>query len=89
VRVVAGFYQPLAGDDLRARGVYTSGVDVGDNSMFRDELSDGELEELLDAVEDEAVALAATLQRGELTPCPETCSPDGTCRYPGICWAES
>ena len=26
--------------------------------------------------------------RGELTPTPDSCSPNGTCRYPGICWAE-
>jgi ATP-dependent helicase/DNAse subunit B len=88
VRVVAGFYQPLAGEDLRARGVYESGVGVGGHALARDELSEGELEELLDAIEEEAVALAAILQRGQLTPCPETCSPDGSCRHPGICWAE-
>jgi hypothetical protein len=88
VRTVAGFYQPLSGEDLRPRGVYNSGADVGDYAVFRDELSDAELEELLDDIEDEAVMLATTLRRGELTPCPETCSPNGTCRYPGICWAE-
>ena len=33
-----------------------------------------------------AVALAARLRAGELTPCPQTCSRDG-CRYPGICRA--
>lgn len=89
VTVVAGFYQPLAGEDLRPRGVYSETVDVGDQAVIRDRLSDAELEQLLDEIEVEAVALAATLQRGELTPCPETCSADGTCRYPGICWAES
>ena len=29
VRAVAGFYQPLAGEDLRARGAYEDGVPVG------------------------------------------------------------
>ncbi len=47
-----------------------------------------ELEELLDEIEADAVGLAAILQRGELTPCPETCSADGSCSHPGICWAE-
>lgn len=88
VRVVAGFYQPLAGGDLRGRGVYESGAGVGGHALSRDELSDGELEELLDAVEKDAVGLAVILQRGQLTPCPETCSADGSCTHPGICWAE-
>ena len=87
VRAVAGFYQPLAGEDLRARGVYAQGTRVGSGVVNRDELPEVELEQLLGEIEDEAVRLAATLRRGELTPCPETCSPDGTCRYPGICWA--
>jgi hypothetical protein len=88
VRVVAGFYQPLTGEDLRERGVYTAGIEAGAHAVFRDERTEGELEELLDEIEDQAVELAATLQRGELTPCPETCTPEGSCRHPGICWAE-
>jgi ATP-dependent helicase/DNAse subunit B len=86
-RPVAGFYQPLAGEDLRPRGVYEEGVRVGVGAVSRDAVSEMELEQLLREVEDEAVALAATLRRGELTPCPERCTPDGTCRFPGICWA--
>jgi RecB family exonuclease len=87
VRAVAGFYQPLAGDDLRPRGAHTAAVDVGVNVVMRDELADAELQQLLDQIEREAAGLAATLRRGELTPCPERCSPDGTCIHPGICWA--
>ncbi len=87
VRPVAGFYQPLAGEDLRPRGVYEDGANPGTNVVSRDELNETELDQLLREVEDEAVALGATLRRGELTPCPERCSPDGTCRFPGICWA--
>jgi ATP-dependent helicase/DNAse subunit B len=87
VRAVGGFYQPLAGEDLRPRGVYSEGVDVGSGVVTRDQLPADELEQLLAEIEDQVVALAATLRRGELTPCPDTCSPDGTCRYPGICWA--
>jgi len=88
VRVVAGFYQPLAGEDLRGRGVYESGAGVGGHALSRDELSEDDLGELLDSIEKDAVGLAAILQRGQLTPCPETCSADGSCRHPGICWAE-
>jgi ATP-dependent helicase/DNAse subunit B len=88
VRAVAGFYQPLAGEDLRPRGVYDASADVGDHAVFKDELSAGELDTLLDDIENEAVAVAKVLRSGELTPSPESCSANGTCRYPGICWAE-
>jgi ATP-dependent helicase/DNAse subunit B len=87
VKAVAGFYQPLSGEDLRARGVYSAGAQVGAGAIERDARSEPELAQLLAEIEEVAVALAATLRRGELTPCPETCSPDGTCRHPGICWA--
>jgi ATP-dependent helicase/DNAse subunit B len=87
VRPVAGFYQPLSGEDLRPRGVYTEGAQVGSLVVERDARPAAELEQLLAEIEDQAVTLAATLRRGELTPCPDRCSPDGTCRYPGICWA--
>ncbi len=43
------------------RGVYESGAGVGGHALSRDELSDGELEELLDAVEKDAVGLAVDL----------------------------
>jgi len=86
-RPVAGFYQPLAGQDIRARGVYQEGVPVGENSVARDALSAEALEVLLEEIETEAVTIGVTLRRGELTPCPETCSRGG-CRYPGICWAD-
>jgi ATP-dependent helicase/DNAse subunit B len=88
VHAVAGFYQPLAGDDLRPRGVYDASADVGDHAVFKDELSASELDSLLEEIENEAVAVATVLRSGELTPTPETCSAGGTCRYPGICWAE-
>jgi hypothetical protein len=87
VRAVAGFYQPLAGEDLRPRGAYAEGLGAGAGGVSRDELPAAELERLLAEIEGRVVALAATLRRGELTPCPDTCSPDGTCRFPGICWA--
>jgi superfamily I DNA/RNA helicase len=85
--VAAGFYQPLAGMDLRPRGVYEAGFDPGPRAVSRDALAPQELELLLASVEREAVALAGRLARGELTPCPERCSPEGVCSHPGICWA--
>jgi ATP-dependent helicase/DNAse subunit B len=83
---VAGFYQPLTGRDLRARGAYLTGAAVGE-AVYATDATDGDaLEQLLAEIEDRAVEIAARLARGELTPCPATCSRDG-CRHPGICWA--
>jgi RecB family exonuclease len=81
---VAGVFQPLAGKDLRPRGAALAMAGI--NLRNGDVLAAEELETLLAAVEAEVNRLAAQLRAGELTPCPETCSPDG-CRHPGICWA--
>jgi ATP-dependent helicase/DNAse subunit B len=81
---VAGFYQPLGGDDLRARGAFLDGAAVGSGVVATDSRSRSDLAEALDDARSRAVALAARLRSGELTRCPETCSRDG-CAYPGIC----
>jgi RecB family exonuclease len=81
---VAGVYQPLRGDDLRARGVFVSDTPLGPGVHDRDARSAEEVDaELVDAAE-RAVGLALRLRSGELTPCPSTCSRDG-CAYPSIC----
>ena len=81
---IGGVYQPLAGRDLRPRGAALA--EAGLSLRPNDILERPELEALLAEVEAEVNRLAGVLGRGELTPCPETCSPDG-CRHPGICWA--
>ncbi len=81
---VAGFYQPLRGDDLRARGVFVKGADVGRSVFATDARDPAEVRAMLADAADRAVALAASLRAGELTPCPQTCSRDG-CAYPAIC----
>jgi RecB family exonuclease len=81
---VAGVYQPLRGDDLRARGLFVADTPLGPGVHDRDARSPEEVDaELADAAE-RAVGLAVRLRRGELTPCPSTCSRDG-CAYPSIC----
>ncbi len=81
---VAGVYQPLRGDELRARGVFVAETPLGGGVHDRDARSPEELDaELADAAE-RAVALALRLRAGEVTPCPSTCSRDG-CAYPSIC----
>ncbi len=84
---VAGFYQPLTGEDLRARGVYTEAAETAENVVFKDEMAPDDLRDLLDEIEEQAVAIATELRSGELTPCPEQCSSNGGCRHPGLCWA--
>ncbi len=83
---VAGFYQPLGGGDLRARGVFLEGAGVGGSVVANDARDPDELGELLEDARARSVALAARLRAGELEPCPTHCSRDG-CRYPGICRA--
>ena len=81
---VGGFYQSLRGDDLRPRGMFVTGVDVGTGVFGNDAREPGELTAELDDAAERAIALASALRRGGLTPCPQTCSRDG-CAYPGIC----
>ncbi len=84
---VAGLYQPLAGGDLRARGVFLEGAQVGAKVVVGDARTREELDaELADAAA-RAISLAARLRSGELMPSPATCSRDG-CRFPGICRVE-
>jgi RecB family exonuclease len=82
---VAGFYQPLGGGDLRGRGVFVDGAEVG-AVVDRDARSEAELEGLLDDAAERAVALARRLRAGDVTPCPQTCTRAG-CAFPGICRA--
>jgi hypothetical protein len=81
---VAGFYQPLRGEDLRARGVFLKGTPVGCGVVATDARAGEELDEMLADAAQRAVALAGALRAGELEPCPQNCSRDG-CAYPAIC----
>jgi ATP-dependent helicase/DNAse subunit B len=81
---VAGFYQPLRGEDLRARGVFVTGTPVGGGVVATDARGAEELDEMLADAARRAVALAVSLRAGDLEPCPQNCSRDG-CRYPAIC----
>jgi len=83
---VAGLYQPLTGSELRPRGAYLAGTELGSHTYSTDALDRSELDALLEEVERAALELVTTIRRGELTPCPATCSREG-CAHPGICWA--
>ncbi|MGI8505974.1 MAG: PD-(D/E)XK nuclease family protein, partial [Solirubrobacteraceae bacterium] len=77
LRPVAGFYQPLRGEDLRARGMFVDGIDVGAATLGTDARNPGEFAAELDDAAARAVALGTALRGGELTPCPLTCSREG------------
>ncbi len=81
---VAGFYQPLRGEDLRARGAFVKGTPVGCGVVATDARAGEELDEMLADAAQRAVSLAASLRAGELEPSPQNCSRDG-CKYPAIC----
>jgi ATP-dependent helicase/DNAse subunit B len=88
LEAVGGFYQPLSGADLRARGVLEgeSGVEI---ECVRGEVHEhAEVRELL--VQAVAAARDAATQagRGELEPRPRTCAYRGGCMYPTICRCE-
>jgi RecB family exonuclease len=81
---VGGFYQALRGDDLRARGVFVTGFELGSGVVPTDQREPAELAAVLEDAQERALALAGALRAGSLIPCPQTCSRDG-CAYPGIC----
>ena len=81
---VAGVYQPLRGDDLRARGAVLAGASWGSEMHDRDARSAAELHAELDDATRRATELAARLRSGDVTPCPATCSRSG-CLHPTIC----
>jgi RecB family exonuclease len=82
--VIAGNYQPLRGEDLRARGVFADVVDGAAGFHAGDMRSRAELDEELAGAAARAVQLAERLRAGDVEPCPSTCSRDG-CAYPAIC----
>jgi RecB family exonuclease len=81
---VAGLYQPLGGRDLRARGLFLRGEEVGAELMGNDARDREGLEAGLEDAAARAVAVAARLRSGRVRPCPETCSRWG-CAHPAIC----
>jgi ATP-dependent helicase/DNAse subunit B len=85
VRAVGGFYQPLSGSDLRARGVLEAGVGAQLECVGDDAREAEEVRALLDEAVGAAREAAAQAARGELEPRPRTCAFKGGCLYPAIC----
>ncbi|TMM18216.1 MAG: hypothetical protein E6F96_07055 [Actinobacteria bacterium] len=89
VRAVGGFYQPLSGSDLRARGLLATGTGVQLDCVGDDAREPDEVQALLDEVVAAAREAAAQAGRGELEPRPHTYAFKGGCKYPAICRWES
>ncbi len=89
LRVVGGLYQPLAGKDLRARGVLLEDHEAAGDCVRTDRVEPEAMEELLAEALRIARGAAAEASRGALQARPETCGWRGSgCRYPTICRCE-
>lgn len=85
---VGGFYQPLAGRDIRARGVLDGDSDLELDCVRTDRLERADFEELLERSSAAALRAAAQARSGALKPRPDTCAFQGGCAYPTICRCE-
>jgi ATP-dependent helicase/DNAse subunit B len=88
LRVAGGFYQPLSGEDLRARGVLDGDSPIAIECMTRDVLEHAEVWALLEEAVAAAREAVEEAGRGDLQPRPETCAFRGGCMYPTICRCE-
>jgi ATP-dependent helicase/DNAse subunit B len=88
LRAVGGFYQPLTGPDLRARGVLDGDAGIELDCVTPDLLEDAEVREIVAQAVASAVEVAAQAGRGELEARPHTCAFRGGCMYPTICRSE-
>jgi ATP-dependent helicase/DNAse subunit B len=84
-RVVGGFYQPLSGQDLRARGVLDRDAGLELDCVGPDVLERTELHDLLKEAVAAARGVAQEAGRGELQARPQSCAYRGGCLYPTIC----
>jgi PD-(D/E)XK nuclease superfamily len=84
--VVGGFYQPLAGRDLRARGLLDAGSGVQLECVRGDAREHDEVQQLMDDVLALARTAAHEADLGLLEARPGSCGfGDGACLYPSIC----
>jgi len=85
---VGGFYQPLAGRDIKARGVLDGDSGVELDCVRTDRLDHDELQELVERCVAVARDAAGEARSGALEPRPDTCAYNGGCAYPTICRCE-
>lgn len=89
VRAVGGFYQPLSGRDLRARGVLAEGEGMELECVRGDTREPVQVRELVAEIAVAARAAAVQARAGALEARPDTCGFGGSgCAYPSICRCE-
>jgi ATP-dependent helicase/nuclease subunit B len=89
VRAVGGFYQPLSGQDLRARGVLDAASGVEIECVRGDSREPEEVRELLSEALALALEAATEAKRGAFESRPQSCGWSGSgCMYPTICRCE-
>ncbi|HEY1457566.1 MAG TPA: PD-(D/E)XK nuclease family protein [Solirubrobacteraceae bacterium] len=86
--VLGGFYQPLSGRDLKARGALSSHAPDGLDHVRGDRLDHAEFRALMNESLTGAREAARQVRSGALEPRPQTCDFRGGCRYPTICRCE-
>ena len=84
---IGAVYQPLAGDDLRPRGVVDSAHkdELGDRYVRTDWKSPEELEEALTEARQTVRSVVQRMRDGEIQPKPNCCSGGTGCAFPSIC----
>jgi ATP-dependent helicase/DNAse subunit B len=83
-----GFYQPLTGRDIRARGVLDADSALELDCVRTDRLERADLHELIDECLTAALRAASQARSGALESRPDTCAYGGGCAYPTICRCE-
>ena len=87
-QAVGGFYQPLAGKELAARGAFDRDAGVELDVVRTDSLDHDEFERLIEDCATAARSAAVQARSGELGPRPDSCVYNGGCSYPTICRCE-
>lgn len=85
LEVVGGFYQPLGGVDLRARGILRADAAVKLDCVRTDLVAADELEQTVREATELARTVADEASAGAIEARPATCSYAGRCSYPAIC----
>jgi ATP-dependent helicase/DNAse subunit B len=88
---IGAVYQPLAGSDLRARGLVDSEHrdELGGDRYVRTDWRDPDaFEQALDEARQTVRDVVARMREGEIHPKPNCCSGGTGCAYPSICRTE-
>lgn len=85
METVGALYQPVGARDVRPRGLVRD--DVPGRYVNGDVVDAETFDAALETARTIAGRAAADLQAGRIRACPDACTPNGGCAYPGICRA--